>query len=37
MGQIADVVPNHTGSAGADGRWWLSVLEHGQASRFADY
>jgi (1->4)-alpha-D-glucan 1-alpha-D-glucosylmutase len=37
MGQIADVVPNHIGIMGADGRWWLSVLEHGQASRFADY
>src|SRR5262245_57724839 len=37
MGQIADDVPNHIGIMGADGRWWLSVLEHGQASRFADY
>ncbi len=37
MGQIVDVVPNHIGIMGADGRWWLSVLEHGQASRFADY
>jgi (1->4)-alpha-D-glucan 1-alpha-D-glucosylmutase len=37
MGHIADVVPNHIGIMGANGRWWLSVLEHGQASRFADY
>ena len=37
MGQIADVVPNHIGIMGTDDRWWLSVLEHGQASRFADY
>jgi (1->4)-alpha-D-glucan 1-alpha-D-glucosylmutase len=37
MGQIVDVVPNHVGIMGAEGRWWLSVLEHGQGSRFADY
>ena len=37
MGQIMDVVPNHMGIMGADNRWWLDVLENGQASRFAAY
>jgi (1->4)-alpha-D-glucan 1-alpha-D-glucosylmutase len=37
MGQILDIVPNHMAVGGADNPWWLDVLEHGPASRFADY
>lgn len=37
MGQILDIVPNHMGVGGDDNQWWLSVLEHGQASPFAAY
>ncbi|MGH8720127.1 MAG: malto-oligosyltrehalose synthase [Burkholderiales bacterium] len=37
MGLMIDVVPNHMGVLQADNRWWLDVLEHGPASRYADY
>jgi (1->4)-alpha-D-glucan 1-alpha-D-glucosylmutase len=37
MGQILDMVPNHMGVGGADNAWWLDVLEHGEASAYADY
>ncbi len=37
MGQIMDLVPNHMGVGGADNRWWLDVLEYGQASPYAVY
>ncbi len=37
MGQILDVVPNHMGVLGADNRWWLQVLENGQASPYAEF
>jgi (1->4)-alpha-D-glucan 1-alpha-D-glucosylmutase len=37
LNQILDIVPNHIGIMGSDSRWWLNVLEHGQASLFADY
>ncbi len=37
MGQIIDIVPNHMGVGGDDNAWWLDVLEHGQASRYAPY
>ncbi|MHB8875702.1 MAG: malto-oligosyltrehalose synthase [Myxococcaceae bacterium] len=37
MGQIADVVSNHMGVGGDDNRWWLDVLENGQASAHAAY
>jgi (1->4)-alpha-D-glucan 1-alpha-D-glucosylmutase len=37
MGQIADVVPNHMAVMGSDNRWWLDVLENGEASPFAGY
>ncbi|HEY9065429.1 MAG TPA: malto-oligosyltrehalose synthase [Burkholderiaceae bacterium] len=37
MGLLLDVVPNHMGVFGRDNRWWLDVLEHGQASRYAHY
>ena len=36
MGQILDIVPNHMG-VGPDNRWWLDVLEHGEASAYAAY
>ena len=37
MGLMLDVVPNHMGVLKADNAWWLDVLEHGQASRYADF
>jgi (1->4)-alpha-D-glucan 1-alpha-D-glucosylmutase len=37
MGQIVDIVPNHIGIMGSDNKWWLDVLENGQASAYADY
>lgn len=37
LGQILDLVPNHMGVGGADNGWWLHVLEHGQASPYAEY
>ncbi|HEY1326124.1 MAG TPA: malto-oligosyltrehalose synthase [Casimicrobiaceae bacterium] len=37
MGLMLDVVPNHMGVLKADNRWWLDVLEHGQASRYASF
>ena len=36
MGLMIDLVPNHMGVLKADNRWWLDVLEHGPASRYAD-
>jgi len=36
MGVLLDIVPNHM-RAHADNRWWRDVLEHGPASRFADF
>jgi len=37
MGLMLDLVPNHMGVFKADNGWWLDVLEHGQASRYAGY
>jgi (1->4)-alpha-D-glucan 1-alpha-D-glucosylmutase len=37
MSQIVDIVPNHVGIMGKEGKWWLDVLEHGQASSYAEY
>ena len=37
MGHILDFVPNHVGVMGADNERWMDVLEHGQASRFAEF
>ncbi len=37
MGLIMDIVPNHMGVMGADNTWWLDVLEHGQASAYAEF
>ncbi len=36
MGQILDIVPNHMCIVGSN-RYWLDVLENGQASRYAKY
>ncbi len=33
---LLDIVPNHMGVGGADNHWWLSVLEWGELSPFAD-
>ncbi|HZH52194.1 MAG TPA: malto-oligosyltrehalose synthase [Microvirga sp.] len=35
MGLVLDIVPNHMGVGGADNAWWLSVLEWGELSPFA--
>ena len=37
MGQVLDLVTNHMGVGGNDNGWWLSVLEHGPASPYAEY
>jgi (1->4)-alpha-D-glucan 1-alpha-D-glucosylmutase len=37
MGLLVDLVPNHMGVLGGDNAWWLDVLEHGQASPYAEY
>ena len=36
MGHVLDTVPNHAGVGTNDNAWWNDVLEHGQASRYAD-
>ncbi len=36
MAHIIDMVPNHMG-VGSDNKWWMDVLENGQASLYADY
>lgn len=37
IGIIIDIVPNHMGVGGDENAWWLDVLEHGQASRYARF
>jgi (1->4)-alpha-D-glucan 1-alpha-D-glucosylmutase len=37
MGLMLDIVPNHIGVLGAGNAWWLDVLEHGPASRYAGF
>jgi (1->4)-alpha-D-glucan 1-alpha-D-glucosylmutase len=37
MGLIVDFVPNHMGIGGSENRYWLSVLEWGPESAFADW
>lgn len=37
LGVVVDIVPNHMAVGGADNAWWLDVLRHGQASRYADF
>jgi (1->4)-alpha-D-glucan 1-alpha-D-glucosylmutase len=36
MELLLDIVPNHMGVGGSDNPWWLSVLEWGELSPFAD-
>ncbi|MGO4571840.1 malto-oligosyltrehalose synthase [Microvirga sp. 2TAF3] len=36
LGLLLDIVPNHMGIGGKDNRWWLSVLEWGRLSPFAE-
>ncbi len=36
IGLIVDIVPNHMG-IGNENKWWMDVLENGQASRYASY
>ena len=36
MGLLLDIVPNHMGVGGSDNPWWLSVLEWGPLSPYAD-
>jgi len=37
IGQLLDIVPNHMSVAGDENRWWLDVLRHGPASRYARF
>lgn len=38
MGVVVDIVPNHVGiESPATNGWWWDVLQHGRASRFADF
>jgi malto-oligosyltrehalose synthase len=37
MGLILDFVPNHMGLDPSANPWWRSVLQHGQASPYADF
>jgi (1->4)-alpha-D-glucan 1-alpha-D-glucosylmutase len=36
LGLIVDIVPNHM-AVGAENPWWVDVLRHGRASRYAAY
>ena len=36
LGLLLDIVPNHMGVGGSDNPWWLSVLEWGDLSPYAD-
>jgi (1->4)-alpha-D-glucan 1-alpha-D-glucosylmutase len=37
LGLIVDIVPNHMAVGGADNPWWIELLRHGRASRYADF
>jgi (1->4)-alpha-D-glucan 1-alpha-D-glucosylmutase len=37
LGLIVDIVPNHMAVGGSLNAWWLDVLRHGPASRYARY
>ncbi len=37
LGHVIDIVPNHMSIASSHNAWWLSVLEHGPASPYAEY
>ncbi len=34
---MLDIVPNHMAVLDADNAWWRDLLEHGRASRYAEY
>jgi (1->4)-alpha-D-glucan 1-alpha-D-glucosylmutase len=36
LGLVLDIVPNHMGVGGSDNLWWLSVLEWGELSPYAN-
>ncbi|HEX3943313.1 MAG TPA: malto-oligosyltrehalose synthase [Rhizomicrobium sp.] len=36
LGIVLDIVPNHMAVDSENG-WWMDMLQHGRASRFADY
>lgn len=36
LGLILDIVPNHMG-IGKENKWWMDVLENGQASKYSHY
>ena len=36
MALILDIVPNHMG-IGSDNKWWMDVLENGEASKYAQF
>lgn len=35
LGVILDIVPNHLAVGGSENRWWLDILENGEASEHA--
>src|SRR5262249_29376357 len=37
LGQVLDVVPNHSGIVGNENVWWNDVLENGPASTYSGY
>ena len=37
LGIIVDIVPNHMAAGGMENPWWGDVLQHGQASRYANF
>lgn len=37
LGQLLDIVPNHMSVANDENQWWMDVLRHGPASRYADF
>jgi (1->4)-alpha-D-glucan 1-alpha-D-glucosylmutase len=37
IGIVLDIVPNHMGIGGDENPYWLDVLEHGAASRYAEW
>lgn len=37
LGQVLDIVPNHMSVANDENHWWMDVLRHGPASRYAAF
>ncbi len=37
LGQLLDIVPNHMSVANDENKWWMDVLKHGPASRYAPF